>query len=730
MTSEAEDLQDAVSPEDIEEEDLNNQEQENRIEDEEFSAGEYDESAAPEGVEIQYSSTADLKGLDIPPALRAIIHDRLSLFMKLDKLNEERLDILKEEDLPDSVVSELNRQNTELRRLPAPEKAAEKKQLLKDKLMSIVERIKMRDPEVKPLGPKLEQAYKMAFNQWSLCIKRGSFQKMIIESSYSNYKDEPLYLLLKKAGISADSLFAWAIYALALDVVYHEQQLKHKQLLNSLKTVTEKTTGFFNKLRKSSKDIDGEKERLTSLEAAHRTVLMTISREISDIEHYMVKQFWHIYTEAAGLFVSKRVLQEEKLTLRALLRYGLISRRPYFISESTADHIFEDCKNPVLDWDDSMSANHILYADEIIELTATRKIPPSIDENLELNHRLSPEWKADKQWRRYIYTFRRERALTELAEDLTKKAVKNRKIQEEADLAKDKLFKNSPDYKKKIAEISQKGQASRVDAARFERAVDRIEKDFIPLQQSIRDECRETLEELEINTSPEVMAKNEAIAMHKVSRLCAKLKDPFPPFVLRDFYKLDTGAVNDRKTMTKHLIDLEKKDRLIFSECLFPVKKLERRIYMRFCPLVIIAPCCGFMGYSWNPRTGPDNGRLVLPAYCPRPGLMERILYNVFADFRWDTSKASAGVDLLTSDTLVASYANVRWDFRKKGKHIREKSAIYSEENDRQNFRRHYELFLMSAMDSGKRLFFKCHEVYDAFLRHMLLPEGKERLKK
>ncbi len=694
-----------------------------------ITAGEYDESSAPEGIEIQHIASSDYT-IEIPNNLRNAIQNRLSLFIKLNKLNNERQNLLKNEDLSESVKSELTRQNFELRKLPTVEQAKTKKAALKSKLMKLVERIKLHDPEVKPIEPALESVYKMAFKQWQICIDRGSFDKQIIDATHTFYCEEPLYLIMKKAGIKADKMFSWAIYAIALDIIQIEQQKKHKELLNALKKHNDNTSGFLKKIKKISKEELEKKEKLEAQEVAHKTILMTINREIADIEPIMVKEFWHIYSEAAALFVEGELMPEEKINIKALLRYGLISRKPYFIFEQEKNYIIENCSKENKAWSNSMDKTHVLYADEVIELVANRKITPALDEDLELNHRLSPEWKADKQWRRYVYSQVKEKAYLELAQKLDEKATQDRKVQAESDRKKEKLIKSSPTYKKDIAKISELSQASRVEAARFERAIDRIEKEYIPKQQEARENSKKILFEIKVKISREDLARKEASAIHKVSRLCAKLKSPFPPFVLRDFFNLDTGAVNSRESIENQIHDIEKRDPLIFSEHLFAVKKLEKRIYMRFSPIIIISPVCGFMGYSWNPRAGAEVGRVVLPAYCPRPGLTARILSSMFADFRWDTSKSDAGVDLLTSDTLVAAYANVRWDYRKKGKHIREKAAIYSEENDRQNFRRHYELYLGSALDGGKRLFFKCHEVYDAMLKHMLLPKGVERLKK
>ncbi|MBN2713594.1 MAG: hypothetical protein JXR97_14330, partial [Planctomycetes bacterium] len=87
--------------------------------------------------------------------------------------------------------------------------------------------------------------------------------------------------------------------------------------------------------------------------------------------------------------------------------------------------------------------------------------------------------------------------------------------------------------------------------------------------------------------------------------------------------------------------------------------------------------------------------------------------------------------DLLTSDTIVAAYATVRWEYRKRSKEAREKAGIFNEENDRKNWRRHYSLYIQSALDGGKKLFFKCLECYEqVMLKYVDLPDGVERLRK
>ncbi|MBF0196776.1 MAG: hypothetical protein HQL32_03665, partial [Planctomycetes bacterium] len=96
--------------------------------------------------------------------------------------------------------------------------------------------------------------------------------------------------------------------------------------------------------------------------------------------------------------------------------------------------------------------------------------------------------------------------------------------------------------------------------------------------------------------------------------------------------------------------------------------------------------------------------------------------------FRYDTAKENAGMDLITSDTICAAYAKVRFDYRKKSKEFREKAGIYKDMKDKENFKVHYRLYIDSMDESGKKLFFKCNEMYEAYVKYVPLPPGKQKL--
>ncbi len=285
------------------------------------------------------------------------------------------------------------------------------------------------------------------------------------------------------------------------------------------------------------------------------------------------------------------------------------------------------------------------------------------------------------------------------------------------------------DYLKTKESLKQRIQDCRVESARRMRALERLGV-LLAEEQQRNQAARQKLTSLGGNPAVAELARQEARQLHRICCLCAKLRDPFPPLMLRSDLRFEAGVVNERTAVLNSIGALEQRDPAIFKETAVHSNKSALRTYVRYSPYVVLAPACGFVAFAWNPRGGTEVGRIVLPVYNQRPGLLELMLNTVAADFRWDTSRESAGIDLLTSDTLVAAYATVRWDYRKRSKEVRRKAAIYTEETDRKNWRRHYALYLSSAMEGGRKLFFKCRSVYDVVLKYMDLPTGVKKLQR
>ncbi len=693
-----------------------------------LAVGEYDPDAEEGEHAPAATSEAALQAFTIGEKLQDVLKARMAIYLQLDQLDAEREAPLADPDLPDTAKSELQRQRRELLRLPPGDAARAQLERLVKTLTSISEKVKEGDAD--PIHPRIAEAYRFAFRQWKLCIQRDALQSAVVQAGLDAMPDEPLLALFRTHDIPADAIFGWAAYATAVEATLAEKNARRKVLQMNLTGLDQKNKGLLNRLRRGSADEEEERDRLAgSLEDLGKYIDY-LNRERRAVEPGMVKAFWHCYEAAAPLLLRDDLDPDARRRLRLFFRFGAISTAPWLLPAETAESLEGFVDDVVEEVDAGMDAGRVLYADEYIACVAREEITPAIDEDLELNARHTPRWHADRLLRRRIGTRFKETALHQTAARLETQVQQAREEQAKKEAERDNLSRGVKDYKAKLSAVGQEIQHCKVEAGRFQRAIQRIHDTYIPKHVETREEAEAKADTVEYTFSADELARREARAIHRIARLTAKLQDPFPPFSLRDHFKPGANAVNDRATILDAIADVERRDPVIFQEQLTPVKKVAHRIYMRYCPVFLLAPACGFLGYAWNPRAGNEIGRLVLPLYMPRPGLLERILPNVLADFRWDTSKASAGVDLLTSDTLVAAYANVRWEYRRKQRETREKSAIYSEENDRQNFRRHYALHLQSALDGGKKLFFKCPEAYEALLRYLLLPEGVDKHKK
>ena len=622
-----------------------------------------------------------------PPQLWQVIRERLDILLGLEDLEQERQRILRTPDLPRDASEELNRQCREMRRFPTAQETLAAIEQLKKRLALMQEKGGQGDVPVP--SPQYLQAAEMAQSQWDTIIAREGTAIQVLRTCIELVAEEPLFVLFKQHAVNAEAVFGWAVYGIAM------QSLKRRVMAMP----------------------EG------------RADLVAITRDLAAAEAPMVQEFWKLYEEAAELLVSGKVDRQAQAPLRAFLRYGMIGGAPWFLSSEVAEHILNECQHPLEKWDSTTQATHVLYADEYIEFAAKACITPSIDEDLELNHVGSPEWRKDRCWRKAIAARIRIAGLNEVARDLHGKCSA---VEQENERITKQLTQMprqpAAEYQAARRRTLEQIQDNKVSMARLSLATEHILGKLIPAEQQRSQDAVEKLKAAGGRIPASEIARKEAGQIHRICRLVAKLKDPFMPFTLRESFRLGIGAVNDRQTIIDRLKDVEKSIPTIFSEVAVYAKMESRRTYVRYGPYVLLAPACGFMSLSWNPRGGSEVGRLVLPGYCARPGIIDGVLGNLLADFCWDTSRESAGIDLLTSDTLVASYGKIRWDYRKRPKDAREKAGIYNDENDRVNWRRHFSLYLASAMEAGKRLFFKCPELYESVVKYLPLPEGVEKL--
>ncbi len=700
--------------------------------------GEYDE-AGEEEISLLTTTSPSTCVAEFPLSkeLKELSEKRITNLILLDKLEEKRAAFKESKGELPGIGAELNRQSSEYRQLPEKTELIKRFELFKEK----IEKTRAAEKEAREqaviageespkilITPELQQAWQLGNDQYKLLFERFELSKEIIPNTRKYLKSEPLYNMLIASGYAAEQLFSIAIYSLALEKWSDMLKNTRKQEQQSIKKLNAKSSGIFKRTTKESQ------EKLTKAENSVlfcTNIIATINKELQNLDKKLISEFWKCYEFCACLLVSKKLDARREPIIRVFIRHALLGHAPWFIPSELSKLLLKDCIEDVIrELPHTQETNKILYADEYLEQIIANNITGSIDEELELTGRNTPEWHADKAIRRISYSKNRAMILSEIRAELLQKIRTLRAKQKEDTHRLDKMLKTAPDYKKQRNILLQSNQRHKVEAARYERIIDKIDEIELPSLKNKALIAKEKLQESGTKQNPFAIARREAQAIHRVCRLCARLKDPFLPFVLRESYKPKAELLNNRKEMTEVLNYIEYADKHIFHETLVNAKKEASRIYLRVSPVILITPSCGFIGYSWNPRSGVESGKLVVPGYCPRSNIKERMIYNMLADFRWDTSKAEAGIDLLTSDTLVAAYSTCRWNYRKKKKENREKALIFNDQNDRTNWRRHYELFLQSANDAGKKLFYKNYEVYEMILKYIGLPDGQERLRK
>ncbi len=456
-----------------------------------------------------------------------------------------------------------------------------------------------------------------------------------------------------------------------------------------------------------------------------------IAQELGTLEPALIKEFWNVYTKTALHFLQRPA--EINLALRAFLRYGVIGFMPWWMSDEVREHVMEDCsKNIVEHMAVSRSVTNILYADEYLSAVLNSECTPALDENLEINAKNSPEWKADKALRKLINTRAQITLLTELLESLKERSDAAKKEEATLEGRIKALIPGQKNFKQIKQELGQQLQAFKVEATKLVKLGEKVRDETLAQLKEVAEEVEGRFSSGELpRPTPQFLIEREVDAVRKIGRLLANLKERFLPLVMRDSFYPGTDAVNDREAISDVVGDLERRDPRMFLETMVESKKKANRVDLRISPVIVLVPSAGILAFSWNPRQKPEDGRLAIPACFIRRRIRERQMTYLFADFRWDTSKANAGMDVMASETIVAAFMGVRWDWRKRSKEGREKGLVYTDQNDRTNWRRVYEAYMESALDSGKKLFNRNYDFYERIVgKYFDLPEGVELLRK
>ncbi|MDR0361410.1 MAG: hypothetical protein LBJ46_01795 [Planctomycetota bacterium] len=676
----------------------------------------------------------------LSPALKQAIDSRMSLYTLLNDLACARAEfIASHPKLAEAVVNEFARQERERSKMPSAEQANAMRSKRAARRVDLKERIKKArstGDEPPPLPPKhMTEAEQMADSQWSIIA--NSEEKAlpkVIEAAFEQCRDEPLAKDLAAVKIDPSFIMGGGLYYLALENILESAQTRRKAVKGMLASAApEKKSGFrLFAAREEDEDDDSRVDppKLQEEDEAIASSIAALNQELADIEKRLIKEFWSVYVAAALHYIPR--YENMPWSVRAYLRHGAVGYAAWWMPEHVREHVYRDCTEEVLHgWDDSEATTHILYADEYLRAVAELDCTPALDENLELNERNSPNWKADKALRKLIFSSTQIKLLGGLLESTDEKLAGLQNEHDQFAQEAAKILHGAKNEKQNRRDLQQKQQSVKVEMSKLKKLAEKIRSQTLSQMREAVADTEKRFDDGELPRPPvDFLVRRECDAVHKIARLLANLKERFMPLVVRD-YKPDTDALDDRPSVNGEIAEIERRDPAVFLETLVPAKRKKDRVDLRVSPTIVILPSAGLLAYAWNPRGGPENGRLAVPTCFIRQRLRERQMTYLFADFRWDTSKASAGMDLMTSDTIVAAFMTVRWDWRKRSREAREKGLIFNDQNDRTNWRRVYEAYIQTAMDSGKKLYNRNYDFYERIIgRYFDLPEGLPLLKK
>lgn len=667
---------------------------------------------------------AGVAKLEVPPALARVIDARLVLYAQLDDLVEERKVFRSSDALPSQAAAELSRQDTELDDLPTSGEIDRQRRRL--------------FPDDDEANPEMRSARDMAKAQWSLI--RGFNREMlppVYKEAYRLAVDEPLVRELAAAHIDHGRLVGGAVYMLALSGMARSAVSERSRISSRLRVIAgedEETVkgGVLGRIGKfasnlaNRQELKAESTRLGDLDRVNAKRSELALREMHFMEKVLVREFWKVYLQAALHFLPAH--ETMPVAVRAFLRHGTIGFKPWWMTDAMREFVLDDCRNNVVSViERSASETVVLYADEYLAAVSRMECSPSLDDRLARLDKHSPEWRADRSYRRIVNA----RTYNELMQEmLVGLGEKGKGLDAEA-AAEERLREARQRFgadgeQAVVLENELHGVTMRRE--NLDKNMKRIEREVVASILAAVEEAEGRFRkgELVMPDSARLIGR-EVEALADIAARLSGQRERFMPMVLREQASPAGDIVNDRETLRQWFQDMETRDPGVFKSTVIPAKKKHNRVELRIPPTVIVVPCYGFSCLSAMARSGMEGGHLMIPACFAREDMRGRQLSNLMADFRWDTSRNLAGLDVMQSDTLAGFFMRMRWEWRHLSKSKREKGMVHSEMSDKANWRRVYEIYLADAMNGARQLFLRNPELYAGVVgTYIELPDGVE----
>lgn len=679
-------------------------------------------------------------------ALRAAVETRLSLYSLLADLAEERKLFRLQNSISVEAEAELLRQESELNNMPEPEGAEQLILELRERNAALDREIRLalEAGGIPPPQPdrQLRGAEELGLSQWQLFRESGlTAFPVVLREAYRTAGDEPLVSELSTAQIDHGDFFGGAAYYLILESMLKKAKKDRRVIERSIQAIEEgdadggsgSVFGKLGQMASNLKNRTRNREEAARLERKRQTAIdhsSALVREMAYVEKLLTREFWRVYTEAALHFIPAG--KPLPLAVRAFLRYGAISFRPEWLQDPVREHIIRDCRNNVLTrLATGQNATHIVYADEYLTAVCKKECPPSPDEVLLRSGRGTAKWKADRAYRRIVNSHSYILLLREALDDIATRT--NRLSASMSRLASglSSFTSRSSPFRDGQAQRESELEILSIRRGNLERHGQYIENELTPsIRETISEDERRFQEGVLAMPTPEGLLRRECRHLAETSARMGGKRESFLPLALRGCSSWNDEAFNHREGIEKDVAAIEERDPGLFLHTVIASKKKITRVTIRMSPVIVIVPTSGARCFCISPREGMSSGLLALPLRFSQYGMRNKQFINMFADFRWESSKRTAGLDVMSSDTLAGAFMKLRWEWRNLPKERRERGLVFNELSDMANWRRVYELILMDSNEGGKRLFSRNPECYNALMGvYFDLPEGVELLR-
>jgi chaperonin cofactor prefoldin len=508
-------------------------------------------------------------------------------------------------------------------------------------------------------------------------------------------------------------------------------------LLPLIKAAHEKLKGLVKPegpqgwLPKAEEKADYKRElaQFEEVDNLHRNRVLVYERERSLLSDQLVDRYWLLYEELAIYWANDQKAVRKIPQFKLFLRTGFIGSELLKFSEEQKQLLNRVMETPGDEWEFGADDRHFLFVDDFLEKIAEGVLGTSVDENLELLHRGTDVWRSSRQFRLRATIYRTQNATKHLTERVKNDILVLRQEIVQLEMKLEVLTVS----KKKRSKIATKGDTLAKDLrtlkarrARLHEHLEKCEKMITAVPLSATTVADKPLpEEEELNEN----LLRELKLMRKTTRLCNRLNEYFVPDTLLRELRNNYDKFYVKENLEPSLKALEELDCTLFEKTFVPHPKRSNRLVGKISPTFLILPGSARAGFCMEGSDEILEGRIAVPMIMKNNMNQAGNLLDLISDFRWDSCMNEVGSDWSSSDSIVGHYSMCRWNSRKHDADIREKSLIYKDETDKKNFRRHYQLYVKSAKQQGRLLFYKNKHIYEALNRHIPLPEGIEVLR-